>query len=509
MSNNLQNKENFPKISFKRNVLFNIVSWFLPLIVAFIATPIIINQIGLKNYGLFSLILGFISYSFTFNVGRAVTKYTAEFRANNQNEKINDVILSGLFVNIFLGFLGFVLIVLMTNWLVVDIFLISEDLKETAKIGFYIAALTIFLTMIGQVFIAVLQGIHRFDLYSGIITIISLFLIVGNLVLVFFNYSIQSLLVWNLITVLFSTIAFFSFSQKYQKIGSLTLNFSILKSIVKYGLSVTAYQILGSLLLLFERTLITRMFGEESLTFYIVPMALGIYIHSFITSLTIAIFPITSQIKSSENKEKLLSIYMKSSKIVFALVTCLCVIFIAANKVILKLWIGGELGETFAEKSSDILVVQVITFGLLAIVIISWILVEGVKNAFFNSLQTLLWLLIGIPSMIWLAPIYSSFGIAVGRLIGVSIIPITILIAEKWVFGKPLWRFWSKNLIILSLVFVGSFYLEQFLLNSFSQTRFIFVLEAIFVGFSFFTSLFIVGFFNDEEKMWLRNIFKF
>jgi O-antigen/teichoic acid export membrane protein len=497
------------KISFKRNVIFNIVSWFLPLLIGFISTPIILHRLGIKNYGLFSLVLGFISYSFTFNSGRVVTKYIAEFNSNYESEKISELISSALLINFILGFVGFASILLLTNWLVIDLFLISEDLRETAIVGFYIAALTIFLTMISQVFVAVLQGFQRFDIYSGIVTVTSFILVIGNLVLVLSGYKVQSLLVWNLLTILLSTVAFFIFSQKHQSVLKFTFNYNILRTILIYGSSVTAYQLLGSLLLLFERTLITRMFGEESLAFYIVPMTIGVYVHSLVASLTMAIFPIASEANANDNRERLLSIYKKSTKVVVSIVSCICLIIIVANKIVLKLWIGGELAEKFVEKSSDILVIHMITFGLLAVVIISWILVEGVKNASFNALQSFVWLIVGIPAMILLAPNYLSFGIALGKLIGVSIIPVTILIVEKWIFGKVLWRFWGKNLILLALVIIGSFYLERFMLDTILQTRFIFALEAGFIWICFFLALFLIGFFDSDEKKWLKNLLKF
>jgi O-antigen/teichoic acid export membrane protein len=509
LTENQPHKVESKKNSFKRSVIFNIVSWFLPLIVGFIATPIILHRIGVKNYGLYSLILGFISYSFTFNVGRAVIKYTAEFAKSNDSSKINSVVTSALLINLIIGFVGFISIMLLANWLVIDVFLISEDLRETAVFGFYIAAFSIFLTMISQVFVSVLQGFHRFDIYSGIITFTSFILVIGNLILVLSGYEVVSLLVWNLLTIFFSTIAFFLFAQKHQKLRKFQFNYLILKSILIYGSGVTAYQLLGSLLLLFERTLITRMFGEESLAFYIVPMTIGIYIHSLIASLTMAIFPIASEVNANDSQEKLLSIYKKTTKIVFAIISCISVILIVANKIVLKLWIGGELGNEFIEKSSNILIVHILTFGLLALVIVSWILVEGAKNASFNALQSFFWLIIGIPAMIWLAPIYSSFGIALGKLIGVSIVPITILIAEKWIFGKALWRFWGKNLILIALVIIGSFYLEQFMLNTIPQTRLVFALEAVIVSICFFTALFFIGYFDSDEKTWLRNFLKF
>ena len=61
--------------SIVRNVIYGSLTWVLPVGLSFVATPIIVRSLGNNDYGLYALVLGFISYSFTFSLGRAVTKY--------------------------------------------------------------------------------------------------------------------------------------------------------------------------------------------------------------------------------------------------------------------------------------------------------------------------------------------------------------------------------------------------------------------------------------------------
>ena len=71
-------------------------TWFLPLGLSFFATPIIVKALGDEDYGIYALVLGFIGYSFNFGIGRAITKYIAEYRASgetreNQRSNFRDV----------------------------------------------------------------------------------------------------------------------------------------------------------------------------------------------------------------------------------------------------------------------------------------------------------------------------------------------------------------------------------------------------------------------------------
>ena len=138
------------------------------------------------------------------------------------------------------------------------------------------------------------------------------------------------------------------------------------------------YQILANVLLLFERGWITRQLGAESLTYYVVPMILGLYIHSFISSLMLVIFPLASELK--DKKERLLKLYTKATKIVVFLVVFMATTLIVQSKFFLTLWMGAE----FAEKSAVLLVFHTITFGLLAILTVSWQMTEGLGYPNYN-----------------------------------------------------------------------------------------------------------------------------
>ena len=76
--------------------------------------------------------------------------------------------------------------------------------------------------------------------------------------------------------------------------------------------------------MLFERGWVIRQLGEENLTYYVVPMQLSFYIHAFISSIVLVVFPLASELKN--NPEKLLRLYLKASKIV-----CFFVVFMATT----------------------------------------------------------------------------------------------------------------------------------------------------------------------------------
>src|SRR5437762_7483637 len=143
-----------------RNVIYGSLTWVLPIGLSFVATPIIVRSLGNNDYGIYALVLGLISYSFTFSLGRAVTKYIAEYRVSGESDKIRDLISATFTLNVTVGLSGILLICLLANWLVRDVFRIEPGAQDKTVIAFYVASGIIFLSMLNQVFVAILQGIH-------------------------------------------------------------------------------------------------------------------------------------------------------------------------------------------------------------------------------------------------------------------------------------------------------------------------------------------------------------
>ena len=157
-------------ISHSRNSLFTLLSWLLPLGLTFFATPFIVRGLGNEQYGFYALMTGFIAYSFTFNIGRAVTKYVVEFNAAGEKEKVSQIISATFFLSLFVATVGSLFLVFISEILVDKVLLIDAASRENTILALRIAALCIWLMIIGQVFIAVVQATHRFEIYSLITT---------------------------------------------------------------------------------------------------------------------------------------------------------------------------------------------------------------------------------------------------------------------------------------------------------------------------------------------------
>ena len=76
------------------NTSFNLLGKILPLLVALITIPILIKQMGLERFGILSLAWMIIGYFgiFDLGVGRATTKFVAEYLTLNKIDELPPLI---------------------------------------------------------------------------------------------------------------------------------------------------------------------------------------------------------------------------------------------------------------------------------------------------------------------------------------------------------------------------------------------------------------------------------
>ena len=493
-------------INHSKNSIFTLLSWLIPLGLTFFATPFIVRGLGKAEYGLYALMLGFIAYSFTFNIGRAVTKYVVEYNATGETEKVTQIISATFFLGITVGTIGSLILFLCSEYLVKNVLLIDAANSESAITGLHLVAVTIWVLLLGQVFAAVVQATHRYDVFSLITALTNIFFILGNVFLVWKGFGFLYLVGWNILTTCFNGLSFLYMARKLQPGMKITFSFPremVLLSL-KYGLSIAGYQLFANILFIFERILITRMEGAEKLTNFVIPMTLAIYIHAFISSLTMNLMAYTSELFAKKKTVELEQVYMRVSKIIFALVVLVCVSLSVGSKFFLTNWMNAD----FANTSASVFVIQLSAFGLLACFIVAWNFIEGYGMPYYNTISGFSWFIIG---MILLPTLTANFGIsgtAFARLSGEITIPLMILLIEKRIFGKLLFNFWLRLILILSLSSATAGVVEYFILTYFPINWFSFIAAVAMFGVVYGGLLLVSSYFSKIEKLWIESLIK-
>ncbi len=478
-----------------RNAFYGVSTWLLPLGISFVATPIIVKALGHNGYGIYALVLGFIGYSFNLNTGRAVTKYVAEFSASGETGRIRGIVSTTLILNLVVGAAGAGIIALAAPWLVSRVFLIEDRSAPAAVLGFYAAAAIIFLTMQWQVFMSAVQGYQRYDLFSRLSNLSSIATIGGNLVLALLGYGLATLLAWNGAVLLLMTGLSFATARRLLPPGAITLRYetSAMRTVLRFSGGVIGYQIASNLVLLFERGWIVRQLGDEALTYYVVPMTLGIYLHGFVSSLMLVLFPLSSEIGA--DRERLLIMYRTATKLVLFVVAFSALALIIDSRLFLTLWIGPEL----AERSAPVLAVHAVTFAFAALLVVSWNMVEGLGHPSYNFGVYLICFAIAVTGMVLFTRDYGILGAALSRMAGFLVLTGSIAYVERWIFGKIQFGFWIRSMSLVAVALAASGAVLASAIRIFQPGWTLFVGSGLLAGAVYVLTAWLVGFIGEDE----------
>lgn len=478
------------------NSIFSAVSWLFPILVSLVATPVIIRGLGIEAYGIFAVIIGFVSYSFTFGIGKTAAKYVAELRASGATDRMSAALSAVTILSGVIGLLVIVLVGVTGSMIVSKVLEIPSESQAVAASALFVASITIMITMLSQVFQAILQGLHRFGRFLFLTNLGGLALTVGNVILVLTGFGVFALIVWNCVLVAINA-CFFAIAAKrllpeFQP--TITIPPDVWSNVCGYAVSIIGYQVFGNALFLFERGWIVRKFGLDALTFYVVPMLLGFYFHGLITSLVVVLFPVVNELLNE--KEKLIRLYRTATKLILSLCFLFVVTMTIAGKGFLQTW----LGEGFVEKSYWILVIHVLTFAIISIASPAWQLTESFGVAKANTLASAAWFCISVPLMVGLSDSWQTEGVAAARLIGVlTFIPL-MLFAERRFLGHFSARFWPGMLLRLAFAVSVAAGVEL-TISTYFGSGWLALLALGLLGTTAFTgALLAAGFFDHDER---------
>ena len=146
-----------------KNSLYGLLSWVLPVLSTMIATPIVLDKLGAERYGLFVVILGFISYFFTIGIGKVAAKYVAEYRATGETAKLSAIISATIILGLVVTSFGSACVLVFSRSIVADILLIPRELQNDAVTGLFLGCATITSKIHAETFTLVLKKLHIKD----------------------------------------------------------------------------------------------------------------------------------------------------------------------------------------------------------------------------------------------------------------------------------------------------------------------------------------------------------
>ena len=346
-----------------RNVLYSFGAQFWLLGLAFVVTPYVVRELGPDRYGLLFLLLAFIGYLafLDFGFGVANLKFLSEFHGTDDRDAVQKLVGTSITIYLGLGLFGGAALALSSSWLVHDVLNIASGLQPLAQDCLYVAALVFLATMSLSVFFIIPSALQRMDITNRREIVFGTAALLATVVILRLGYGLLEVLVVDGLLNIAALVSLLVTSRRLLPGVSFRPRFDPHTFRLLSGFSVVkvAGQLASLTRLHGGKFLVGALTSLTSLGYYVVPLQLTERLVGVVASIGFAVFPAASDLHARGEREELVDLYLRASKLVALLVLpASSALFIFAHPI-LEFWIG----EGFADRGTVPLQILAVAYG--------------------------------------------------------------------------------------------------------------------------------------------------
>jgi len=295
-----------------RNSALNLIGQIIPLVIAVFGIPFIIRIIGNDRFGLLSIALIVLGYFtiFDLGLGRATVKFVAEALSKDGDENVSKIIWTAVTIQAIFGLLGAFILVGLTPTLVNNILNITTDLKEEAKIIFYLLAISVPIILMTGSLSGVLEAIQRFDLINAVKIPINSMIFLLPLVGAVLRFSLPIIVLMIIISKFLALFIYFFIVIRFlPELKKYSISFRIFKQLFSFGGWIMISSFISPILVYFDRFFIGSIISMTAVTFYTAPYEAITRLLIIPISMTMTLFPAFSTLNTLQDKERIGTIF--------------------------------------------------------------------------------------------------------------------------------------------------------------------------------------------------------
>lgn len=391
--------------------------YFVYMAATFFLTPFIIKSVGDSVYGLWIVILSVIGYAGLLEMGvqSAVIKLVAQYRASNDEEKVNGTVVTAsvFFLTIGIGVAAFC-------WLALPSFL-GYFMKDPEWIDMgrdlvMVLGIDMLIVFQGYVFTGMIYGLQLY-LARNIIDIV-ITALYAVLVYIFLNGGggIYELAVIKTVVDAIAIIAFYVLCRKSNAGFRLKPGYAsmrTLREIISLGGKIFTSATMARIANNADPLIVSYFLSTVWASVFSIPKRILDYMREITWTITTGFMPAFSDLQGRNDAEGIRAIYINYTRYIFVLILPGLVSVFVYGDTFIRLWIGPE----YADKGRVALVLLGTAFAVEALQPLLWKLFIGIGklNSLVKtfSITALMYIAIGAV----LASRYGINGIAASALI--------------------------------------------------------------------------------------------
>jgi O-antigen/teichoic acid export membrane protein len=413
-----------------RNAAWNLVGAGSPILVAIVCLPVLKTKLGTDRLGIISLAWAVIGYFGLFDLGlsRALTKLVAERLGQRREEEIPALVWTSLFLMAGIGVIGAVIVLLIVPWLVLHPLKIPAELRLETMHAFYWIGFSIPVVVVTAGLRGVLEALQRFRLATAIRVPMGIFTYLGPVLVLPFSHSLVPvmavLVVGRMIAGVAHLWACYRALPSLQ--GSCSFHASTVGPLFRFGTWMTISNLIGPVMVSFDRFLIGSMISVAAVAFYAVPYEVVTRLSLIPGAIAGVLFPAFSTTVAAD-RTRLVLLFESGVKYIFLALFPVVLVLVAFAPEALRFWLGVD----FARQSAPVAQALGVAVFINSLGQIPFTHVQGAGRPDITAKLHLIELPIYVLLLVFLAKSMGIQGVAIAWLLRV-VIDSVLLFLFSW-----------------------------------------------------------------------------
>lgn len=336
-----------------KNTVFLYIRMLFVLIVSLYTSRVIINVLGIEDYGIYNVVAGFVSmFSFlNATLSSSIQRFYNYEGTRNANEGFRQVYISGLLIHLVLAIIILVLIETLGLWYINHMMNLPESRLFAAKFVFQTSAISLIILLLQIPFLGAIMAKEHMSYYA-IVSIVEVVLRLG--LVIWIQYiSYDKLIIYGIFSLLINIINFlFYFIYSRIKFSEIRFRFQIYRHLLKQILGFSLWNVIGTFAFMLKgqglNMILNLFFGP------IVNAARGVAyqvngaISGFAQNITIAFRPEIVNSYASKSYLRVTNLIYTESRVCYMLIAILITPLFSNIEYVLNLWLDGTVPQMTA-----------------------------------------------------------------------------------------------------------------------------------------------------------------
>ena len=341
------------------NAGWNLLGTVLPLTVAVLAVPFLLDRMGIERFGLLSLawvLIGYFSF-FDLGLGRALTKMVALHNDAGADEKLSTLCSTGMALVCLLGLAGALLVAAAFPFSYLWIDRLPEEMHTEARHALVLIALGVPLVVATAALRGILEGFQRFRLLNFIRVPAGIALFLAPCASAWFSprldWAIGALLVTRLVVVAAHALP----CAGLVRLAVSQVRREWIAPLFHFGGWLTVSSVLGPVIVYIDRFVIGAMLSAASMAYYSAPFDIVSRLLLIPAALTSALFPALTRAQGTDPLAAQ-RLRRRSLQLTLVVVVPLAALGALIAEPAVRLWLGAE----FAAQSAGVMRILLLGF---------------------------------------------------------------------------------------------------------------------------------------------------